>query len=66
MADQTVNVMNKARYLGHVISNDLCDDEDVQRQCCKLYAQAKTLAHTYHTCPPLYTAHFWCSDSQQT
>ena len=30
MADQVLNVVNKVRYLGHVMRNDLCDSGDVQ------------------------------------
>ena len=28
---------NKVKYLGHSIMNDLCDDDNVQHQCCILY-----------------------------
>ena len=44
--------VNKVRYLGHIIRNDLChdDDDDVQRQCCKLYARANMLACKFHMC----------------
>jgi len=41
--DQVLNVVNKVKYLGHIIKNylnDDDDDDDVQRQCCKLYGQA--------------------------
>ncbi len=71
-----LNVVEKVKYLGHVIRDDLCDD-DVQRQCCKLYAQANMLAHKFHMCTdyvktalfkayciPLYTAHLWWSYSK--
>lgn len=30
--------VNKVRYLGHIIRNDSCDDDNVQSQCSKLYA----------------------------
>ncbi|TNN48573.1 hypothetical protein EYF80_041225 [Liparis tanakae] len=33
------NVVDKVRYLGHIVGNDLSDD-DVQRPCWKLPAQA--------------------------
>lgn len=32
------------KCLGHIIRDDLCNDDDIQRQCCKLYAQANMLA----------------------
>ena len=51
----------------------ICDDDDVQRQCCKHYAQANMLARKFHMCTdevkvslfrayctPFYTAHLWC------
>ena len=70
MANQALNVVNKGRYLGHIIRNDLCDNDDVQHQCCKLYAQANMLARKFHMCTedektaffrayctPLYAAH---------
>lgn len=31
MADQVLNVVSKVRYLGQIIRNDLCDDDDAQR-----------------------------------
>jgi len=77
LGDQELNVGQKVRYLGHIIRNDLSDDDDVQRQCCKLYAQANMLARKFHIrteyvktalfrayCTPLYTAHLWCSYSK--
>lgn len=78
LSDQVLNVVNKVRYLGHIIRDDLCDDyDDVQRQCCKLYAPANMLARKFHMCTddvkivlfrsyctPLYTAHLWCSYSK--
>lgn len=65
---------NKLKYLGHIIRSDLCDDDEIQRQHCKLYAQANMLAGKFNMCTdvvkialfkanftPLYTAHLWCS-----
>ena len=50
LSDRTLEVVRKVRYLGHIITDDLCDDDDVQRQCCKLYAQANMLARKFHMC----------------
>ena len=71
LSDRTLEVVKKVRYLGHIITDDLCDDDDVQR--CKLYAQANMLARKFHMCTdevkvslfrayctPFYTAHLWC------
>ena len=59
-----------------MIRDDLSgdDDDDVQRQCGKLYGQANMLARKFHMCTPdvkislcktyctpLYTAHLWCN-----
>lgn len=45
--ERKLSVLTKVKYLGHIIRDDLCDD-DVMRQCCKLYAQANMLAHKFH------------------
>ena len=73
LAGEVLEVVKKFKYLGHIIRDDLCDDDDVQRQCCKLYGQANMLARKFHMCTdnvkialfktyctPLYTAHLWC------
>ncbi len=74
LSDRSLDVVKRVRYLGHIINEDLCDDDDIQRQCCKLYAQANMLARRFHMCTddvkvslfrayctPLYTAHLWCN-----
>ncbi len=38
LAEQTLHVLNKVRYLGQIIRNDLGDDDDVQHKCYKLHA----------------------------
>lgn len=77
LSGEELAVVEKVKYLGHMIRSDLCDDEDIQRQYCKLYAQANMLARKFHMCTnnvkvclfkayctPLYTAHLWCSYSK--
>ncbi len=67
----------QSEIFGHIIRDDPCDDDDVWRQCYKLYAQANMLAHKFHMCTDdvktalfrayrttLYTAHLWCSYSK--
>lgn len=44
------NACNEITYLVHYIVNDLSDDNDIHRQCCKLYAQANMLARTFSMC----------------
>ena len=64
----------EVKYLGHCISDDLTDDKDIHRQCCKLYAQANMLKRKLYMCStdvkaslfkayctPLYTAQLWGS-----
>ena len=78
LAGDVLNVVNKYRYLGHIIRDDLCDDDDVQRQCRMLYGQANMLARKFHMCTnnvkialfkayctPLYTSHLWCRYSKE-
>ncbi len=50
LGDQLLNVVNKIKYLGHIIRDDLNDDDDVQRQCYKLYGQANMLARKFYMC----------------
>lgn len=69
-------MVNKVKYLGHIIRSYLCDDDDIQRQYCKLYAQANMLVRKFSMCTdvkialfkayctPLYTAPLWCSSSK--
>ena len=77
LAEKVLNVVDKVRYLGHIIRDDLSDDDDVKRQYCKLYAQANMLSRKFHMCTddvkialfkayctPLYTAHLWCRYSK--
>ena len=77
LANKVLSVVDRVRYLGHIIRDDLCDDDDIQRQYCKLYAQANMLSRKFYMCTddvkialfkayctPLYTAHLWCSYSK--
>ncbi len=51
LGDQILNVVNKIKYLGHIIRDDLNDDDDdVQRQYYKLYGQANMLARKFYMC----------------
>ena len=71
LSGQGLTVVAKAKDLGHIIRDDFCDEDDIQRQCCKWYGRkfhmcngkVKTsLLIAY--CTPLYTAHLWCSYSE--
>ena len=67
------NHTTKCKYLGHIINNNLIDDDDIARQKRCLYAQANVLARkcclcnisTNMTlfqayCAPKYTSSLWC------
>ncbi len=77
LGDQVLNVVNKIKYLGHIIRDDLNDDDDVQHQCCKLYGRAHILACKFYMCTvdvkialfrvyctSFYMSHLWCSYSK--
>ena len=66
--------VSSVKYLGHVISNNLSDDLDIERQCRQLYAQGNTILRKFHMCSiqvkltlfrtycsPMYTAQLWWS-----
>ena len=72
LAGQVLPVCSKAKYLGHVINDQLTDDDDLYRQRRTLYAQANMLKRKFHFCSvevkvnlfrafctPLYTAPLW-------
>ena len=52
LAGEPLVVVKKVKYLGHVIRDDLCDDDDddMQRQCGILYGQANMLARKFYMC----------------
>lgn len=73
LSGQRLSVCRKTKYLGHFITDQLSDDEDIYRQCRILYAQANMLVRKFHMCSanvkvhlfrtyctPLYTAPLWC------
>lgn len=43
LADKVQRVVDKVKHSGHAISDDQCDDDDVQ--CCKVYTRATVLTH---------------------
>ena len=38
------------KYLGHCISDELSDDDDMTRQGTKVYAQGNALIGTFYMC----------------
>ena len=65
--------VNSVKYLGHVLRNDLSDDDDIVRATRQLYCQGNILLRAFHMCSievklslfrtycyPVYSAHLWC------
>lgn len=48
--DNFIDVVNKFKYLGHFISDDLSDKDDIERQRKKLYAQGNSIIRKFHMC----------------
>ena len=72
LAGQELPVRCKCKYLGHVITEQMNDDDDLFRQRRTLYAQANMMRRKFHCCSvevkvnlfrtyctPLYTAPLW-------
>lgn len=72
LSGQELSVCSKTKYLGHIITDQVLDDDDMYRQRRKLYAQANMLCRKFHWCSehvkynlfrsyctPLYTAPLW-------
>ena len=72
MRKEDIPLHETYKYLGNIISADLRDDQDIARQCKKVYAQGNTIIRKFGMCSeavkttlfkayctPLYTAHLW-------
>ena len=72
LSEQLLSVCSKTKYLGHIITDQVFDDDDMYRQRRVLYAQANMLVRKFHWCSedvklnlfrtyctPLYTAPLW-------
>ena len=72
LSGQVISVTSKTKYLGHIITDRLLDDDDMLRQRRMLYAQANMLSRKFFWCStdvkislfktyctPLYTAPLW-------
>ncbi len=40
--------VESVKYLGHIISNSMLDDNDISRQCRQLYAQGNMIIRKFH------------------
>ena len=43
MYGEKIQEVTKTKYLGHIITNDLANDADIDRQVKKLYAQDNSI-----------------------
>ncbi len=50
LKDEVLPVVEVTKYLGHIFTNDLRDDKDIQRQCRKLYGQGNMLVRKFNIC----------------
>ena len=66
--------VNQCKYLGHVINDDLKDDNDIARQYKRMHAQGNALIRKFYMCSDhvkctlfrsfctlLYTCQLWCN-----
>ena len=77
--DDVLPVKSKVKYLGHIISDTLADDEDMAQQRRSLYVQGNIISRRFTMCSPtvktmlfrtyctsMYTGHIWCSYKKAT
>lgn len=77
--EQTIEEVSKVKYLGHFISSDRSDDEDMGRQRRQLYMQGNSILRKFHMCTwdtkitlfnsycsPMYTAQLWWNYKKST
>ena len=48
--NEVVPIVEKYKYLGHILCNNLRDDADMARQCRILYAQGNVLRQRFYMC----------------
>ncbi len=74
LSKKSLTVCAKVKYLGHIITQRMTDDEDIERQCRMMYMQGNILLRKFSFCSDeakvslfkaycttLYTAHLWCN-----
>ncbi len=50
LSDHALCVWKKLKYLGHIITDQISDDEDIYRQSRVLYAQVNILLKKFGSC----------------
>ena len=79
IGDDVIGYVQNFRYLGHIISSDLSDDMDIERETRSLYIRGNTIIRKFHFvsseikcnlfkayCYPLYTCSLWSKYRQST
>ena len=74
---ESIEVVHKYTYLGHIISDTLCDDLDIYRQRKRIFAQGNSLLRKFFMCTTevkttlfrsycssFYTAQLWTNYTQ--
>ena len=77
MGEKVLKNCSSYKYLGHFISEDLSDNNDISRQCRSVFAKGNSLIRTFHKCSDaakvtlfkayctnMYTAELWCNFTQ--
>lgn len=73
MNGSVITPQHSCKYLGHVIYDNLCDNDDIRRQLRSFYGKSNLLLRTFGSCTAevkqhmfmsycssFYTAHLWC------
>ena len=47
---ENIPIVDRYTYLGHILSSDGSDDNDIQRQCGKVYARGNSILQKFHMC----------------
>ena len=76
--NEQIPTVNNFKYLGHILTTNMSDDQDIGRQRKKIYAQGNSILRKFHMCSvevkvtlfksyctSLYTAHLWTNYSNK-
>ena len=79
IGSDVVEYVSEFRYLGHIVSNDLCDDKDIARETRSLYCRGNAIVRKFNFCTvevktflfksycySLYTCSVWSSFNKKS
>ena len=49
---ETIKFVSSFRYLGHIVQNNECDDDDIAREIRNLFVHTNILKRLFHKCTP--------------